>query len=171
NPSTVYVGGVLGIYKSVDSGSTWRLVSTSLGSSLITALVIDPRNSATLYAADYGGRGILRSGDGGGTWREFNTGLTNRSVEILAIDGTGTRLHAGTFHGGVFDYQIFSGAQDLSVGTDNKTRVLFTDLDNRAAVRSFDRSSGSAGNGPHGPYNGWYARAVADGSDGLTRVL
>ena len=60
NPSTVYVGGVLGIYKSVDSGSIWRLVSTNLGSSLITALVIDPRNSATLYAADYGGRGILQ---------------------------------------------------------------------------------------------------------------
>jgi Tol biopolymer transport system component len=66
---------------------------------------------------------------------------------------------------------VGSGAQDLSVGTDNRTRLLFIDLDNRAGFRSFDNSGSSTSSSPHGPYSGWNARAVADGSDGLTRVL
>ena len=59
----------------------------------------------------------------------------------------------------------------LDVGTDNQAHLLFADLDNRVVFRSFDSSGNSTSSGPHGPYSGWYARAVADGSDGLTRVL
>src|SRR6266545_4164603 len=160
----------LGVHKSVDAGSTWSLVSRDQTG--VRALAIDPRNPSTLYAGTYS-RGIFRSTDGGANWREFNTGLTNLGVASLAIDRTGTRLHAGTFGGGVFDYQILSGALalDLSVGTDNRARLLLTDLDNRAVFRSFDNSGNSTSGGPYGPYSGWYARAVADGSDGLTRVL
>lgn len=67
--------------------------------------------------------------------------------------------------------EIVSGAQDISVGTDNRARLLFTHSDNRAFFRSFDSSGSSIIGGPYGPFSGWYARAVADGSDGLTRVL
>jgi len=176
NPSTLYAGtegnpsGGGGVYKSVDSGSTLSQVSSNLGLVSVYALVIDPRNPSTLYAAT-GSRGVFRSTDGGVRWVEFNIGLTNRSVAALAIDRTGTRLHAGTFSGGVFDYQIVSGALDLSVGTDNKARLLFVDLDSRAVFRSFDSSGNSTSSGPYGPFSGWNVRAVADGSDGLTRVL
>jgi hypothetical protein len=179
SPSTLYAGapdflvGFGGVYKSVGSGSTWRKVSTNPGSSSVTAVVIDPRDPRTLYAASF--EGVLRSTDGGVSWTDFNTGLPNkpnRAVASLAIDRTGTRLHAGTFGGGVFDYQIvFPGALDLSVGTDNKAHLLFADLDNRVVFRSLDNSGNSTSGGPHGPYSGWSARAVADGPDGLTRVL
>ena len=170
DPTTLYAVTYLGVHKSVDAGSTWSLVSRDQTG--VRALAIDPRNPSTLYAGTYS-RGIFRSTDGGANWREFNTGLTNLGVASLAIDRTGTRLHAGTFGGGVFDYQILSGALalDLSVGTDNRARLLLTDLDNRAVFRSFDNSGNSTSGGPYGPYSGWYARAVADGSDGLTRVL
>src|SRR5206468_7455569 len=67
--------------------------------------------------------------------------------------------------------QIVFGALDISVGTDNKARLLFTHTDNRAFFRSFDSSGSSIIGGPYGPFSGWYARAVADGSDGLTRAL
>lgn len=179
NPSILYAGSYDrgGVYKSEDSGSTWRRISTNLVSGSVYALVIDPRNTSTFYVA--AGNGVYRSTDRGVTWREFNTGLPSYPpVATLAIDPTGTRLHAGThpfqsaaFVGGVFDYQIFSGALDLSVGPDNKTRLLFTDLDNRAALRSIDNAGHPTLSDPHGPYSGWQARAVADGSDGLTRVL
>ena len=174
NSSTLYAGNYRGggVYKSVNSGSSWRLVSTNLGFAGILAVVIDPRNPSTLYAATWEESGVFRSTDGGVSWSKFSVGLNNRIVTALAIDRTGTRLHAAT-NDGVFDYQIIPGPVplDLSVGTDNKAHLLFTDLDNSAVFRSFDNSGNSTSGGPHGPYSGWNARAVADGSDGLTRVL
>jgi hypothetical protein len=65
----------------------------------------------------------------------------------------------------------FGGALDLSVGTDNKARLLFTVSDSRTVFRSFDNSGKTTDGGRYGPYSGWSARAVADGSDGLTRLL
>jgi len=169
DPSTLYAGTYLGTYKSMDAGLTWRVASTDLKEFGTNALVIDPRKPSTLYAGTY--RGVFRSTDGGTSWRDFNTGLTRFDVVTLAIDRTGTRLHAGSRSGGVFDYQIFSGALDLSVSSDNKARLLSADLDGRAAIRSIDNSGNSSSGGPYGPYTGWAPRAVADGSDGLTRVL
>jgi hypothetical protein len=65
----------------------------------------------------------------------------------------------------------FGDALDLSVGTDNKARLLFTVFDNRTAFRSFDNSGKTTDGGAYGPYSGWSAKSVADGLDGLTRVL
>ncbi len=176
NPSTLYAGNIWGgVYKSLDSASSWHQVGNL--SAPVYAVVIDPRNPSTLYAA--GGTdsprgirwGVFRSTDGGVNWSEFSTGLGSRFVISLAIDRTGTRLHAGTYDG-VFDYQIFPGAAlDLSVGTDNTAHLLFSDLENRLVIRNFDSSGNSTSDGSYGPYSGWYARAVADGSHGLTRVL
>jgi hypothetical protein len=182
DPSTLYSGGIMrhsyaveaGLFKSVDSALTW----TRADFREITAVVIDPRNPSTVYAATQGA-GFIRSADGGRNWSGFNTGWTfpPASVTALAIDQTGTRLHAGTEDGEVFNYQISSlgveissAAVDLSAGTDGRTSVLFAG-GNRTVSRSFDGSGKSSANGPYGPYAGWFARAVANGSDGLTRLL
>jgi hypothetical protein len=71
----------------------------------------------------------------------------------------------------VFDYRIVSGALDLSVGTDNKAQIIFADPDGRVVFRSIDGSGKSSSSGFYGPFSGWYPIALADGSDGLTRVL
>ncbi len=170
DPSTLYASisawasDYSDFVKSTDAGSTWR----SLSISGMIALAFDPRDPSTLYAATYSG--VFRSTDGGVQWHEFNTGLTDRRIAALAIDWTGTRLHAGGV-GGVFDFQISSGAVDLSVGSDNRTRLLLADIEGRLELQSTDRSGNSSSSGPFGPYAGWDPRAVADGSDGLTRVL
>ena len=72
---------------------------------------------------------------------------------------------------GEFDRQVFSGPLDLSVGTDNQLRVLFAGFDNRAAVTSIHGTGDFTCGQPLGPYNGWIAEALADGVDGLTRIL
>jgi hypothetical protein len=182
DPSTLYSGGILrhsydfeqGLFKSVDSGLTW----TQQNNQAVTAVVVDHRDPSKVYGAvDRGG--FIQSVDGGMSWRDFNTGWTfpPASVTSLAIDQTGTRLHAGTENGEVFSYQISSGAVeissaavDLSAGEDGRTSVLFAG-DNRAASRDFDMLGKSMADGPYGPYEGWSARAVANGNDGLTRVL
>jgi hypothetical protein len=182
DPSTLYSGGIMrhsyavedGLFKSVDSGLTWSR-QDNRG---ITAVVIDPTNRYTVYAAREQG-GFLRSTDGGTSWRDFNTGwiFPPASVTALAIDRTGTKLHAGTEDGEVFSYQISSGspgissaAVDLAAGANSLTSVLFAD-GNRALSRSFDDSGRSNPNGPYGPYEGWSPKAAANGVDSLTRVL
>jgi photosystem II stability/assembly factor-like uncharacterized protein len=172
NPATLYASTSAwaatdesSIVKSTDAGSTWHSLSGLPG---VGALAINPRDPSTLYAATY--LGVFRSTDGGVRWHEFNTGLTDRRIGSLAIDWTGTRLYAGGW-GGVFDFQISSGAVDLSVGSDNRTRLVLADIEGRLVLQSTDRSGTSSGSGPFGPYAGWDPRAVADGSDGLTRVL
>ena len=61
--------------------------------------------------------------------------------------------------------------RDLSVGSDDRTRVLSTGIDGLMSLESWDDSGARVSSADYGPYSGWNARAVADGSDGLTRVL
>ncbi|HVN77284.1 MAG TPA: hypothetical protein VMT19_13280 [Thermoanaerobaculaceae bacterium] len=77
------------------------------------ALAVDPVNASTLYAGGYGG--VSMSVDGGTTWNLVNAGLARVHVTALAIDRTGTRLHAATDGGGVFDLEISTLAPGISI--------------------------------------------------------
>jgi len=75
NPSTLYAvadptdeaaAAVGSLYKSVDSGATWRATGAGLPSSSVTGLVVSPQVASTLYAAT--AAGLYRSADGGATW-------------------------------------------------------------------------------------------------------
>ena len=171
NPATLYVGDDGGVSKSLDSGSTWSYLSSPDLTGLdVVALAFDPSNPSTLYAGTYDA-GVFRSIDGGASWKKFGAGLPHEFVYSLSIDSTGKRLHAVGVIDGVFDYQIFTGALDLAVGSDNASLLLFTDADAHLTFRSVDNAGDSTSVGPYGPYSGWFPTAVADGSDGLTRVL
>ncbi|HEX7252636.1 MAG TPA: sialidase family protein [Thermoanaerobaculia bacterium] len=167
NPATIYYGSNGGVFKSVDGGSTWTLFSSGL-LGFVTALAVDPLNSSTIYAG--ANAGVARSTDGGATWTVFNAGLGSLPVSALAIDRSGSKLHVTT-PTAVFDYQVFSGALDLSVGSDNKTRLVLTSPDAHLTLRTFDHAGNSTSVGPYGPYSDWSPIAVADNPDGLTRVL
>ncbi|MBW8906735.1 MAG: hypothetical protein JF611_13910 [Betaproteobacteria bacterium] len=112
NADIVYAGNVVGVYKSLDGGVTWRRGAT--GS--IAALLIDPRNPDTVYAGT-ADRGVLKSTDGGATWVALGADLTGYldrlalfpNISALAIDPlVPTTLYAGT-PGGVFK-SVDSGA-------------------------------------------------------------
>ncbi len=91
--------------RSVDGGSHWRLLRWGTAAIDATALVIDPRDPSTMYAATRF-QGVLRSTDGGSTWRAFNRGLLARAIDTLTLDRTGSTLYAGTDGAGVVSIRL-----------------------------------------------------------------
>jgi photosystem II stability/assembly factor-like uncharacterized protein len=92
--------------KSVDGGVTWsesRFKDIGVLATCVLALLVDPQNSANLYAAFQDG-GVFKSTDAGATWNAANSGLSPDSpfntVVALAIDPSNPKtLYAVSFSG------------------------------------------------------------------------
>lgn len=81
-PSTLYAVDTGGrLFKSIDSGGSWKLLGSVAGVSFIA---VDPKNSSTIYAATYAR--VLKSTDGGENWADANSGLADTFVSMIAID-------------------------------------------------------------------------------------
>src|SRR5262249_52508145 len=98
---------VLALWEAVPSGvargriNAWTPLGPDGGA--VSAMAIDPTNSAILYAGTYGedqenfgGGGIFKSTNGGATWSSASVGLSERpGVLSIAIDPlTPTTLYA-----------------------------------------------------------------------------
>ncbi len=88
-PRNLYLGTSDGhIFGSCDGGEHWQLLGRvgDRQDSVVMAILVDLRNSATLYAGtwtlDPNGGGVFRSNDGGRSWRAL--GLAGQSVRALA---------------------------------------------------------------------------------------
>jgi uncharacterized protein (TIGR03437 family) len=94
-PSTIYIAGAYSntpqqafILKSLDSGTTWRVLSNLP----VLALTVDPADSNALFAASINGS-VYSSSNGGISWNA--TSLTNITLDALAFDPyTPTNLYA-----------------------------------------------------------------------------
>lgn len=94
----------LGVYKSVDGGSTWaQLAQDTFGGRCFSRLLINPQNTAVLYASitraggfpemaaakghpgATGPLGVFRSDDGGHTWARLTNGLPDLCATDLAM--------------------------------------------------------------------------------------
>lgn len=108
NPLIIYLAADRN-WKSLDGGSTWKALPTTLPSD-ICAIVVDPRASGTLYlATQY--RGIYKSADFAETLTPVNDGLTDIYVNALAIaPSRPTVLYAGTLSAGLFRSMNGGGA-------------------------------------------------------------
>ncbi len=93
-PGTVYAGTAGGgVFKSIDRGAHWTSNSMGMPTSAnaVTALVVDPSTSSTIYAATHAG--VFKSTNAGAGW----TSVGLQFVLSLAIDpSTPTTLYAGT---------------------------------------------------------------------------
>ncbi len=127
NPSVVWVGTGEsnaqrsvgygdGVYRTDDGGRSWRNVGLKR-SEHIGRIVIDPRNTDTVYVAAQGplwapgsDRGLFKTTDGGKNWKNVlpiseNTGVTDvvidpRNPDVLFAAAWQRRRHVWTYIGG-----------------------------------------------------------------------
>src|ERR1019366_6227540 len=76
--------GARPLWKNADSGATWAPID-DLPFALVQALVVDPSNPSTLYAAT-SDLGVFKSADGGVNWTRSSTGIAGTNIQALAID-------------------------------------------------------------------------------------
>jgi photosystem II stability/assembly factor-like uncharacterized protein len=105
-----------GVYKSIDGGKTWANVGLK-ASEHIGKIVVDPRDSDTVYVAAQGplwsaggDRGLYKTTDGGKTWKPVlavseNTGVTDvvmdpRNPDVLYAASYQRRRHVWTLING-----------------------------------------------------------------------
>lgn len=87
NPGTLYGAAGSQIWKSVDAGSTWTMLSQFPSSVSVFGLAVNPTISTTLYAAT-STLGVQRSIDGGLTWTAIDNGipvLANGSISVRSV--------------------------------------------------------------------------------------
>jgi photosystem II stability/assembly factor-like uncharacterized protein len=91
HPEIVYLGTTDGaIFASHDAGADWEALGLvgENQNAVVTAIIVDPRDSAGLYAATWTresageGGGVFLSSNGGKSWRE--SGLAGHAVRALA---------------------------------------------------------------------------------------
>lgn len=116
NNSQRSVGYGDGVYKSVDGGRTWQNVGLQV-SEHIGKIVIDPRDSDTVYVAaqgplwkEGGDRGLYKTTNGGKTWEKIlaideHTGVTDvvldpRNPDVLIAASWQRRRHVWTIING-----------------------------------------------------------------------
>jgi photosystem II stability/assembly factor-like uncharacterized protein len=100
--NTVYAGTTEGLWKTTDSGTTWKHMTGS--NIIINDVLIDPRQpSRVLLATDRGG--VLTSDDGGVTFTASNRGFTHRQAAALLVD----RSNSAVLYAGVLNDKEFGG--------------------------------------------------------------
>jgi photosystem II stability/assembly factor-like uncharacterized protein len=86
----------VGLYKSIDGGSTWSLLAP-IQSSRCTRVLIHPGDANTVYVS--GDAGLDKSTDGGATW----TKLRSDHVSDMVMDPIAPNtIYAGVYSAGVF---------------------------------------------------------------------
>jgi hypothetical protein len=120
-----------GVFKSVDSGTTWAVSSTGLNRNLsVTDVVIDAGAATQIYASTgkpYAG-GVYLSTDSGANWAEENEGLGHVDVRCLASPAAGT-LYAGTGGAGVFIGTVAAGEITwIAAASTGMTNLTVTDI-------------------------------------------
>ncbi len=114
DPDVVYAGFAIGgLWKSLDSGTTWTEIGRSLGAQAIGAILVDPEDSDTVYVgtgedalwAGQGGRGLFVSHDAGATFAHLGLDAwEGDAIAGIAIDGaTGDLYVAVAFAIGGWD--------------------------------------------------------------------
>jgi len=85
NPNVLIAGTFHGMYRSDDSGESWKHLPTSSTPGLehVHSVAIDPRTTNTIYAGTF--HLPYKSTDGGQTWRSIKNGIIDDS-DIFAID-------------------------------------------------------------------------------------
>ena len=116
DPSVLYAGTELGVYRSRDGGATWTDVALRYGGPA-TAIAVDPHNPAVVYAG-HTGVGVIKSTDGGDNWTVLYPPTPGSApvVGVLAVDPRDSDiLYFSLQDGGVF--RSFQGVSFTPINT------------------------------------------------------
>lgn len=95
-----------GLYKSLDSGGSWNLITTTPPNHSTYAFAFDPGNADVLYAPNHFGRGLLKSVDAGLNWTLYTNGLPTASstqrINDIAVDPNNGQLVYMALAGGLY---------------------------------------------------------------------
>jgi len=75
-------------FRTTDGGHTWAGVGAGLHASSVSAFVIDPGNTQTVYAGT-AADGVFKSTDGGSTWTATSADFPPYPVNGMVVDSTG----------------------------------------------------------------------------------
>ncbi len=98
-PLEHYGGKALGIAKSTDQGKTSRLINAGLTDKEVISIVVDSKNSRTIFAGTRNGK-VFKSTNGGTSWKKSSLGSSAGRVSCITIDPADSRIvYAGTWNG------------------------------------------------------------------------
>ena len=105
-PNVIFAGTSSGVFKSSDRANSWTTINSGITDLNVQSLVIDPLNTAVLYAGTAVG-GIFKSTSGGASWSAVNNGLVGHRLSInvgpLAVDPRDSNtIYAGSPGSGIY---------------------------------------------------------------------
>ncbi len=151
---TVYIGSASGgVWKSVNSGTTYKPVFDKAGTQSIGAVAIDPKNPKTVWVGTGEswtrnsvsvGDGIYRSTDGGDNWT--NMGLRNSErIAKIAIDPTDSNTVYACVPGKLWSDSEERGVYKTADGGHSWTKILAgANLSTGCSMLSLDRQNPKA---------------------------
>jgi photosystem II stability/assembly factor-like uncharacterized protein len=144
--NTVYVGTFDGVFKSTDTGETWKYVSTGLTSKDITSICIDPQDINIVYCGSWG-KGVFATKNGGESWASIWQGNDDpRISQIACTSSNGNSTVFAATENGVFktsDLSLweksFAMGRILSIATSPvDAQTLFIGVRYKGNYRSTD---------------------------------
>ncbi len=175
NPKNIFLGmkarPAVSVFRSNEDGSFTPAQVGLPPHAEVTSLLIDPQDSRTLYAGT--DSGVFRTRDSGASWQPLGQLLSGTAVGALTIDppsddSLSVVLRATNGYGS-FALEVGTGALDIAAGA-GRSHVLSWDVDS-LTVQTAEDSGQNSSTPPEGPSSSWLASAIADGADGLSRVL
>jgi len=89
NPRTLYATAGNAVWRSVDAGNAWAMLSQFASGVTVNCLAVDPSNGNNLYAGT-APQGAFKSADGGLTWTAIDSGIVpgqyGTNVSLIAVD-------------------------------------------------------------------------------------
>ncbi len=146
-PGVFYFGGVAGgVWKSTDSGATWKPISDSVQMSSVGAIAVAPSNHNVIYMGSGEGAlrgnitwgdGVYKSSDGGKTW--VNIGLKDtRQIGALIVDPNNPDVVLVAAIGHAFGPNNERGIFRTTDGGKTWTKTLYRDDHTGAIDVTFD---------------------------------